>query len=68
MLAIAWFTDLREETEKARRVSMCSTVSFSSALGPAIIGIVVVSGKWDKGRDWRTGLIFVQHLLVDGAI
>jgi hypothetical protein len=33
MLAIAWLTALREETEKARGGFMRSTVSFSSALG-----------------------------------
>jgi hypothetical protein len=37
MLAIAWLTALREETEKARGGSMCSTVSFSGALGLAMI-------------------------------
>jgi hypothetical protein len=31
-------------------------------------GMAVVSGKWDTGRDWRTGSIFVQRLLTGGAI
>jgi hypothetical protein len=34
----------------------------------AIDGIAVLSGKWDTGRDWRARLIFVQRLLVSGAI
>ena len=37
MLAIAWLTALREETEKARGGSMRSTVSFSGALGLAMM-------------------------------
>jgi hypothetical protein len=37
MLAITWLTALREEMEKTRGGSMCSTVSFSSALGRAMM-------------------------------
>ncbi len=37
MLAIAWLTALREEMEKARGGSMRSTVSFSGALGLAMM-------------------------------
>ena len=37
MLAIAWLIALREEIEKAKRASMRSIVSFSSALGLAMM-------------------------------
>jgi hypothetical protein len=53
---------------EGRGGSMRSTVSFSGALGLAVMEWAVVSGKWGTGRDRRTGSIFVQRLLAGGAI
>jgi hypothetical protein len=37
MLVIAWLTAPRDEMEKAKWGSICSTISFSSALGLAMM-------------------------------
>ena len=51
-MAIAWLTALGEETEKARGALFWCPRACND-------GMAVVSGKWDMGRGWRKGLIFV---------
>jgi hypothetical protein len=67
LLAIAWLTALREETEKARGLHALYCILFWCP-GACSDGMAVVSGKWDVGRDWRTGSIVVQRLLAGRAI
>ncbi len=56
--------------EKAKGEWDCSMrpVSISGVLEACIDGIAVVSGKLETARDWRLRPIFVQRLLVSGAI
>jgi hypothetical protein len=50
MLAIAWLTALREETEKAKGCSMRSMVYFSGALGLAVIEWQLGAGNGTRAR------------------
>jgi hypothetical protein len=67
VLAITWLTALGEETEKAKGVHTlyCILFWYPRAYND---GMAVVSGKWDTGRDWRAGSVFVQLMLAGGAI
>ena len=50
---------------RGRGCFMRSTASVSDALG---LAIAVERGKWDIGRDWRTGSMFARCLLAGGVI
>ena len=50
MSAIAWLIALIEETEKARRGFMRSTISFSSALGLAMMVLNEGNELWEHKR------------------
>jgi hypothetical protein len=63
MLAIAWLTALRRPG--GLHALYCIIFWCPRACND---GMAIVSGKWDMGRDWRTGLIFVQRLFAGGAI
>jgi hypothetical protein len=58
MLAIAWLIALREETEKARGGSMHFTVSFSGALGLAMMEVeIYVLCRFSKYPFTRTAAV-----------